>query len=158
MEKVGKREGWEVGVVSVNWSGGFIRGVVGEGCGGLGLGKGMGRVVANGVVGGVVEGPGELGREVLVTAGDKMRAMGLLREGKGEGERVVYFGDSPTDLACLLEADLGVVIADDGGSKLLKTLERIGLEVPHLGEGKDGRLVWARDFEEVLESGVMDRI
>ena len=118
----------------------------------------MGRVVANAVVKGVVEGPGELGREVLVTAGDKVRAMRLLREGRDVKERVVYFGDSPTDLACLVEADWGVVIADDGGSKLLKTLERIGLEVPHVGEGRESRLVWARDFQEVLESGVMDEI
>jgi soluble P-type ATPase len=84
--------------------------------------------------------------------------MKSLREGMEE-ERVVYFGDSTTDQACLVEADLGVVMADDGGSKLLKTLERINLTVPHVGEARaENKLVWARDFQEVLQSGVMDRI
>ncbi|KAK4131738.1 hypothetical protein BT67DRAFT_427122 [Trichocladium antarcticum] len=79
--------------------------------------------------------------------------------GAGDERRVVYFGDSTTDLACLVEADLGVVMADDGESKLLKTLRRVGLEVPHVGQWEDGRrLVWARDFDEVLGSRVMEWI
>jgi 2-hydroxy-3-keto-5-methylthiopentenyl-1-phosphate phosphatase len=151
--------GWDLAVVSVNWSGEFIKGVVEGGCE-LGQGSRVRKVVANGIgyPDGRVEGPSELGGEPLVTAGDKLRAMKSLREGMEE-ERVVYFGDSTTDLACLVEADLGVVMADDGGSKLLKTLERINFTVPHVGEaGAENKLVWARDFEEVLQSGVMDRI
>jgi hypothetical protein len=105
-----------------------------------------------------VQGPKELGGGVLDTAGDKLRAMRTVVDG-GERRRVVYFGDSTTDLACLVEADLGVVMADDGESKLLRALRRIGFEVPHVGECKDGsKLGWARDFDEVLESKVMDRI
>ena len=100
---------------------------------------------------GRIEGPRELGGEPLVSAGDKLRAMRSLRAGTRERARVVYFGDSTTDLACLLEADLGVVMAGDADSGLLRTMRRIGLEVPHVGEcAAESRLVWARDFDEVL--------
>jgi hypothetical protein len=150
---------WKVGVVSVNWSGQFIQGVVGAGC----ERRGVDMVVLSNWVErseGAVEGPGEIGKEPLVTAGDKLRAMRSYTGDYGtEGEEVVYVGDSPTDLACLMEADLGVVMADDGESKLLATLKRIGFEVPHVGETREeSHLVWARDFEEVLQSGVMDRV
>ena len=150
-----EEQGWEVAVVSVNWSGGFIRGVVGEGCGEVITKE---KVVANAIGSpeGRVEGPVELGGAVLVTAGDKLRGMKSLKKDK---ERVVYFGDSTTDLACLVEADLGIVIADDGESKVLKTLRRVGLEVPHVGDCDSGsKLVWARDFGEVIQSKVMDGI
>lgn len=154
--------GWTVGVVSVNWSGQFIQGVVAAGCGGRQRTAAGMIVLSNWVEEseGQVEGPGEIGREPLVTAGDKLRAMQhYIRDYGKDGEAVVYVGDSPTDLACLVEADLGVVMADDGASKLLETLKRIGFEVPHVGEaGKESRLVWAKDFEEVLRSGVVDRI
>ncbi|KAH6630706.1 hypothetical protein B0J18DRAFT_364160 [Chaetomium sp. MPI-SDFR-AT-0129] len=155
-------DGWDLAVVSINWSGEFIRGVVEAACeagGGQGEKK-VRRIVANRVTlpEGTVQGPEELGGEPLTTAGDKLRAMESLRGGLGE-EKVVYFGDSTTDLACLVEADLGVVMADDGGSKLLKTLERVGYEVPHVMDaGGESGLVWARDFEEVLQSSVLQRI
>lgn len=153
--------GWTVGVVSVNWSGQFIQGVVEAGCGGPRSAAGM-VVLSNWVEAseGQVEGPSEIGKEPLVTAGDKLRAMQHYTRDYGkEGEAVVYVGDSPTDLACLMEADLGVVMADDGETKLLETLKRIGFDVPHVGEaGEESRLVWAKDFEEVLLSGVVDRI
>ena len=105
--------------------------------------------------GGRIQGPS--GTEPLVTAGDKLRAMESLTARLKE-EKVVYFGDSTTDLACLVGADLGVVMADDAESKLLRTLKRIGLDVLHVGEPwVEGRkLVWARDFDEVLQSGVME--
>ncbi|KAL2159322.1 hypothetical protein VTH06DRAFT_2757 [Thermothelomyces fergusii] len=154
------RGGWDLAVVSVNWSREFIRGVVEAACArGAGAGR-IGRVVANGIgfPGGTVEGPEELGGEPLLTAGDKLRAMEALRQRRPD-ERVVYFGDSTTDLACLTEADLGVVMADDAASKLLDTLRRLGRDVPHVADAKtDSKLVWARDFDEVLQSGVMDRI
>ncbi|KAK3903243.1 hypothetical protein C8A05DRAFT_14785 [Staphylotrichum tortipilum] len=158
----GSEGGWEVAVVSVNWSGEFIRGVVEAGCGqDEGEKEVIETLVSNSIAwpGGYVRGPRELGTEPLVTAGDKLRAMQSLTTARlGEGDKVVYFGDSTTDLACLVAADLGVVMADDAESKLLKTLERIGFDVPHVGDpGREGsKLVWARDFEEVLRSGVMD--
>ncbi|KAL2199531.1 haloacid dehalogenase-like hydrolase-domain-containing protein [Corynascus similis CBS 632.67] len=152
-------EGWDLAVVSVNWSGEFIKGVVQAGCPD-GQGGWVRRVVANQIEypNGLVEGPKELGKEPLVTAGDKLRAMESLKEGLAD-EKVVYFGDSTTDLACLIEADLGVVMADDAESKLLNTLKRVGREVPHVAEArKDSKLVWARDFDEVLQSNVIATI
>ncbi|KAL2024169.1 hypothetical protein VTK56DRAFT_9325 [Thermocarpiscus australiensis] len=148
---------WDLAVVSVNWSGRFIKGVVEAGCG---RGDRVARIVSNDVKwpGGQVEGPEELGGEPLVTAGDKLRAMRSLRGGLKE-QKVVYFGDSTTDLTCLLEADFGLVMADDGDSKLLRTLRRIGFEVPHVGErGAESKLLWARDFDEVLQSRVIDQM
>ncbi|AEO54443.1 hypothetical protein MYCTH_2297033 [Thermothelomyces thermophilus ATCC 42464] len=159
LEQQGK-DGWDLAVVSVNWSREFIRGVVEAGCSRGRGGERIKRVVANGIrfPSGQVEGPEELGGEPLVTAGDKLRAMESLRQRLAD-EKVVYFGDSTTDLACLMEADLGVVMADDAESKLLNTLRRVGGEVPHVAEAKsDSKLVWARDFDEVLHSGVMARI
>lgn len=167
VERMGGEKGWDVGVVSVNWSGSFIKGVVesgwrepGHGQRGFELVVGE-RIVANGIrfPGGQIEGPKELGGEPLLTVGDKLRAMRTLRARMGE-DKVVYFGDSTTDLACLVEADLGVVMADDEGKgKLLRTLNRVGLEVPHVSRCDDGsKLTWARDFEEVLQSRVMERV
>ncbi|KAK3298856.1 uncharacterized protein B0H64DRAFT_454487 [Chaetomium fimeti] len=128
-------KGWDAAVVSVNWSGAFIKGAVEAGSGG----RGIKRVVSNeiGFPDGMVEGPPELGKKPLTTAGDKLRAMESLKTGLAE-ERVVYFGDSATDLACLVGADLGVIMADDGETKLLKLLARIGFEVPHVQEAREG--------------------
>ncbi|KAL1841209.1 hypothetical protein VTJ49DRAFT_7330 [Mycothermus thermophilus] len=176
MERVGTA-GWEVAVVSVNWSDEFIRGVVQAGCdkyrGGDDSSSSSstsssdswpGKVLANRVrfPDGQILGPRELGGEPLVTAGDKLRAMKSLVKGTGSEKgtpKVVYIGDSTTDLTCLVEADLGIVIAPDTESKLLKTMDRVQLQVPHVEEAARGsKLAWARDFEEVLRSGVMDRI
>ncbi|KAK4240671.1 hypothetical protein C8A03DRAFT_41784 [Achaetomium macrosporum] len=158
VERMGGEEGlWDLAVVSVNWSGRFIKGVVAGSCP---AGDRVRRIVANGIrwPDGDIEGPQELGGEPLATAGDKLRAMRSLREGLEE-KKVAYFGDSTTDLPCLIEADLGVIIAGDGESKLLKTLRRLGFEAPHVREaGAESNLVWAKDFAEVLRSGVMDRI
>ncbi|KAK4458597.1 HAD-like domain-containing protein [Cladorrhinum samala] len=167
LDWAGKR-GWEFGVVSVNWSREFIEGVLLDREEELGGGR---RIKANSInwPAGRVEGY-EQDKKVLMTVEDKVRAMrDLVVEIKGEGGqeeegernkgKVVYFGDSTTDIGCLIEADLGVVMADEDGSKLLKTLRRVGMEVAHVKDfkGKKG-LVWARDFEEVLESRVMERL
>lgn len=90
----------------------------------------------------------------MLTAGDKLEASKVLvgeRQGKW-----MYVGDSTTDLAVLLEADVGVVMANGEESSLLKTLKRVGFDVPHVNEGKKAQVVWARDFEELMGSGVMD--
>ncbi|KXX78279.1 hypothetical protein MMYC01_206498 [Madurella mycetomatis] len=166
VERMGGGRGWDIGVVSVNWSGRFIKGVVESGYpqsehGGKAFELMEERIVANGIAfpDGEIEGPEELGGQPLLTAGDKLRALKSLRERMAE-ERVVYFGDSTTDLACLIEADFGVVMAEDEEeSKLLRTLKRVGCEVPHVDQWRvGGELAWARDFEEVLRSGVMERI
>lgn len=77
---------------------------------------------------------------------------------------VVYVGDSPTDLECLLEADVGVCIRDNpmgsGQQELADAFERVGVRVQHvsvLGESSQDRpreqqervLWWAKDLKEV---------
>ncbi|CAK7271284.1 hypothetical protein SEPCBS119000_004525 [Sporothrix epigloea] len=91
---------------------------------------------------------------------------------------VVYMGDSTTDLECLLLAGRnknggggGIVMADGDGpttSKLMQALARLGYAVPHVSqaqpfqrpwlasEGDAPRLAWARDFEEILASKILD--
>lgn len=93
-------------------------------------------------------------------------------------DAVLYMGDSVTDLECLVLAGSkraggggGIAIANGDGpatSKLIQTLVRLGYEVPHVSESKrfqrprsedEGdapRLAWARDYEEILASKVLD--
>ncbi|KAK0751687.1 hypothetical protein B0T18DRAFT_435971 [Schizothecium vesticola] len=155
------RRGAGVGVVSVNWSGEWVRGVVGA----AGPGQGVDVRMVNEIRGleGVIEGP-EGFEGTVVTAGDKLLAarklVGEWRETGGGRDGVwVYFGDSATDLGCLLEATLGVVMADGAQSTLLKALGRLGFDVPHVGSyvGEPG-LVWARDYEEVVKSRLLERV
>ncbi|KAJ4290129.1 hypothetical protein N0V88_006636 [Collariella sp. IMI 366227] len=105
LERMTGREDWDVAVVSVNWSSEFIRGVLEEGSG---CAEKVEKVVANDIVfpPGEVKGPEELGKAPLVVASDKLRAMKSLKEGLHE-QRVVYFGDSPTDLACQISLGEG---------------------------------------------------
>ena len=55
------------------------------------------------------------------------------------GPRTIYIGDSPTDLACLVKADVGICIHDPGPlmtgeqRELESTLERIGWGCLHVG-------------------------
>lgn len=147
--------GWETGLVSINWSKDWVRGCLrGE--------EERGRIekwVTNNIDAekGVLVGPeGAGGEGVLMTAGDKLEATRQLVKGKGE-QAWVYVGDSTTDLACLLEAKMGVVMADSEESRLLTTLKRIGFDVPRAAEGP-ARLVWVKDFEELLSSGALDQV
>ncbi|OAA56616.1 HAD-like domain protein [Niveomyces insectorum RCEF 264] len=84
-------------------------------------------------------------------------------------QHAVYIGDSPTDLECLVEASGGgIVMAGDAGpdaSKLLRALARLGYAVPHVSDAPtfggvrqddQPRLAWARDFHEILASGILD--
>ncbi|KAL8359541.1 hypothetical protein RB601_007778 [Gaeumannomyces tritici] len=180
--------GATVAVLSVNWSAAFIRGVVSM-CDGPGGGRdGAAAVVsevisndimADGSIGGpLVRGPeGEGGggdrHAALTTSADKLRAFLDRRDSRGgSGARTtVYFGDSTTDLECLLEASAGVVMADEGGaegsSALLRCLSRLGFHVPHVSEAAAAaaaaglpppRLAWARDFCEVMDSGHLAKL
>ncbi|GAO16124.1 uncharacterized protein UV8b_02523 [Ustilaginoidea virens] len=133
-------------VLSVHWSAAFIGGALGQ--------PGV-CVIANEVSeDGHINGPSP-GASRLTTSADKARALGRILDGP---ERLVYFGDSATDLECLLWCRGIVVAKQEERSPLLKTLARLGLAVPHVGQlrhhaGK--RLFWARDFQEVLESDVL---
>ncbi|KAM5383674.1 hypothetical protein ACJZ2D_001911 [Fusarium nematophilum] len=141
-------KGWRVSVVSVNWSRAFIRGALGP--------PHAIEVIANeAAVDGSITGPEFLGgtRRRMTNACEKREALEHL-VGEKDGGRVVYFGDSTTDMECLLNG--GVVISENGESTLLRTLRRVGVSVPHVGEGEPGAKVsWARDFREVLESGLL---
>ncbi|KAK0632556.1 HAD-like domain-containing protein [Immersiella caudata] len=148
VKEIGQRE-WEVGVVSVNWSRGWVRGVMDV--------EVDGAVINSIGEDGKIRGPDVEGFEkerMVLTAGDKLEATKVLVKEKGGG-KWMYLGDSTTDMACLLEADVGVVVAQGERSKLLQTLRRLGFEVRRVREGRAG-LVWARDFEEVLKGGVLD--
>ncbi|KAI0433426.1 haloacid dehalogenase-like hydrolase-domain-containing protein [Xylaria sp. FL1042] len=160
-------KGWRVNVVSVNWSAAFIEGA-------CGFAEGEICVFANEVRehDGVVLGPGVLaGDALLVDDGeggedvargqvgrnltnscDKHDAVReVLRMHDVLDKPFLYFGDSTTDMECLLEAARGVVIADDEKSTLIQTLRRIGKKVPHIRDAEVGEeLVWASNFEEAI--------
>ncbi|KAI0151755.1 haloacid dehalogenase-like hydrolase-domain-containing protein [Xylariaceae sp. FL1272] len=184
-------EGWKVGVVSVNWSKDFIEGVL-EGSGvkarSAGDGEGVvvyanevdehGRVVGPDILNNGAHAARDQDREDgqtekwrnLTNSEDKLDVFRRAAALNGGGT-TVYFGDSTTDMECLLEADWGVVMADGEDSKLIETFRRIGEEVPRARnhgnaneEGNGGRnvnvggsgtenngLVWAESFEEVGE-------
>ncbi|MBE3042936.1 haloacid dehalogenase-like hydrolase [Candidatus Bathyarchaeota archaeon] len=135
--------GWPVYVLSVNWSKSFIRGVLYQFDDRL-------TVVSNEIHdGGRIFSPDT--QTFLATAGDKLGALrGILRDA-ADGP-VVYFGDSTTDIECLLLFS-GIVISSSGDSSLLRTLSRVRGAVPHVEDGADAdRLLWARDFTEVFQA------
>lgn len=82
----------------------------------------------------------------------------------------VYVGDSPTDLQCLLAADLGICIRNDplssSSKELADVFARTGYEVPHVSDckswsdrhfkGDKSALLWARDFDEIAD--LFDRL
>ncbi|OTB10534.1 hypothetical protein K445DRAFT_341389 [Daldinia sp. EC12] len=149
------REGWRVWVLSVNWSSAFIEGACGE-LSGV-------KVIANDVrEDGSIAGPpilnpgGDVSRHGgeprnLTNSHDKLDAMKAVLEAEGlVGKPSVYFGDSTTDLECLLAADMGFVVSDKEDSSLLKTLRRIGKEVPHVREqGPTSSLAWTSNYEDI---------
>ncbi|KAK1989500.1 HAD-like domain-containing protein [Colletotrichum cereale] len=148
-----KDNGWTVSVVSVNWSRSFISGVLS----GYSL-----DIVANEIeMDGSIFGPDVLGpssRETtLTTCEDKLRALRALvtRQGVEDAEALVYFGDSTSDIECLLETR-GVVMSSGLDSSLMVTLRRSGYKVPQVDERRpSGSIAWASTFVEVLESGFL---
>ena len=162
------------GFVSVNFQRGFVRGVV-EAC--LGPSESgereLVKILASGSeVDGVLRGPEEMGGELMADSEGKRRALGwLLGEWGMDGDekgRVVYVGDSGTDLECLTkDGVVGIVMfgeGEDSEERLVGTLRRVGVRVQHVSEfGKhemkgcegerEGRAVfWARDFEEIARA------
>ncbi|KAG9246818.1 hypothetical protein BJ878DRAFT_495484 [Calycina marina] len=154
-------------VLSVNFSADWVRGIIGFEV----------EIVANHVdEAGVIHGP-NFG-DALCTSRDKLSALkGMIARSKemGKGEKVVYVGDSPTDLECLLEPGvIGIIITgpvevrDEDGiwpkSTLVKTLDRIGMQCLPISNSEAisygsveevnlGRVVyWAQDFNEILDS------
>ncbi|KAI1403418.1 HAD-like domain-containing protein [Hypoxylon fuscum] len=145
-------EGWRVWVLSVNWSSAFIEGACGELPGVT--------VIANDVrEDGSIAGPAVLNPpnsntqepRNLTNSRDKLDAMNATLRSEGLAARPsVYFGDSTTDLECLLAADLGLVISDKDDSLLLKTLRRIGKTVPHVrDQAETNKLRWTSNYEDI---------
>ncbi|KAK3395645.1 HAD-like domain-containing protein [Sordaria brevicollis] len=157
-----EKEDTKLGVLSVNWSKAFVEGVLEVEDPRRDEEIFEKRVNELRYPGGELEGPEEMGGRVMMTVRDKLEGFEtmLLQQGeKVDGQRSVYFGDSVTDLECLLRADTGIVVVNEGEeetSKLLDTLRRVGFEVPHVSEAREGmKLAWARDFEEVLGSKIL---
>lgn len=145
-----KQNGWSVSVLSVNWSRSFIKGV---------LSPYDFDVVSNEIeLDGSISGPDILGASsrntIMTTCDDKLRALrAMVTRQESESTRgLVYFGDSTTDIECLLEAR-GVVISTDSESSLMKALRRVGHHVPRTqGYCGSSRIIWASAFEEILQS------
>ncbi|KAK2059858.1 hypothetical protein LY76DRAFT_625598 [Colletotrichum caudatum] len=148
-----KDNGWAVSVVSVNWSRSFISGV---------LSDYSFDIVANEIeTDGSISGPDVLGepsrQTKLTTCEDKLRALRALaiRQGIEDAGALVYFGDSTTDIECLLETR-GVVMSSGPDSSLMTTLGRVGYEVSHVDEHhSSSSIAWASTFVEVLTSGFL---
>ena len=83
--------------------------------------------------------------------------------------KTIYIGDSTPDLDALMAADIGIVIRDRVRLKgeqleLKKTLKQLDISQAWIGdlEGRgigwsnvtDARLWWAKDFDEVVDSGI----
>lgn len=147
------------GIVSVNFSVSFVRGVLGSF-----LGEELAKeldILANEPreEDGVLEGPIINGKkEVIATSDGKLGAMKeLLRRWEEKGEevgQVFYFGDSGTDLECLKEANVGIILADDadGTGSLMDTMKRIEMDVYHIEDFRDrdeNTSYWAPDFEQI---------
>ncbi|KAK3191543.1 hypothetical protein K4F52_002358 [Lecanicillium sp. MT-2017a] len=141
--QLAQQKGWPVSVLSVNWSHSFISGVLGQ------LQQHI-KVVANRIdESGTIHGPQKLGGNRLTCSTDKLRA---LKEISSEG--CVYFGDSTTDLECLVHHN-GVVIASGEETSLMKTLQRINVPPIHASKREKENLVWAATFDEVIGCGIL---
>lgn len=172
-----------VHILSVNWSASYIRGVLSR--------EDVSSVIANEInpADGSVNAlpaisddiaPGDWPR-VLSVGSDKSSALRCLHRRQKKAKptqsvEIVYFGDSTTDLECLLEFG-GIVISPNAetaqrpgtkttspsktalnGGDLLHVL-RTGLNhnVPHVSEYKDEPICWARDFAEIKGSSFLQK-
>ena len=153
-----RRRGHRVWIVSVNWSAAFIEGV----CDVPDI-----RVVANEIEeDGRIVGPAILGarghgsddeRWIMTNSGDKLEAMKYIisQTFPTSSRGTWYFGDSITDMECLLEASKGIVISDTEDSTLLKTLRRLDKQVPMVRDWKpESDLCWVSGFRGVMESSL----
>lgn len=170
-------------ILSVNWSASYIRGVLSR--------EDISSVIANDInpADGSVNALPAIFDEsassdwpsVLSVGSDKLSALRCLhrRQQKARPKlsvELVYFGDSTTDLECLLEFG-GIVISPKAelaqrqgtkhtdfsktipnGSELLHVLQtRLNYNVPHVSEYKDEPICWARDFVEIKGSSFLKK-
>lgn len=162
IEEVLKRRG-RVVVLSVGWSGRFIRAC-------LRTAVGM-EAEAVGIRANEIEEDGKLSRyfgaeeDGIWTCGDKVRVLNEF-VGVAEEVKMVYVGDSVTDLGCLTCVDVGICMRGEvEGSEqkeLCETLKRSRIECKWILERKASEkgsdfakdnacLWWAKDFHEICE-------
>lgn len=152
MVELARQKGWHVGVLSVNWSEAFIQGVLHP----IDVPIITNQISADGTI----QGPDGFNDGVrLTTSRCKASSLEQLISKVGRSSSpTVYFGDSTTDMECLL-THYGIVISADAKSSLMQTLDRVGVSVPHVDSGQDGAaVVWARDFREILRNQTLERI
>ncbi|KAF1832895.1 hypothetical protein BDW02DRAFT_501923 [Decorospora gaudefroyi] len=153
------RERDRISILSVNWSRHFIRSCL-DACG---INLPFASTLSNELdkidsgepsTGLIVPATGADGTSII-SSGDKLER---LKDMRRENERIVYVGDSWTDIECLFAADVGICIRDEclgsGQKKLAKALERLGAVCPRLKdwEGADQCGVpWATDFGEIRD-------
>jgi hypothetical protein len=68
---------------------------------------------------------------------------------------ILYIGDSMTDIECLLEADIGIVMSFKGNGNLMETFGRYNINIPHISfwEPQPEKSIWfARDFQDIIDS------
>jgi thiamine phosphate phosphatase / amino-HMP aminohydrolase len=141
-------EGWTLSVISVNWSRSFLRGI---------LSDDRIRVVANEIASdGSIIGPSVKASSddgPMVSCLDKVVALqSILRRSGENDECCVYFGDSQTDIECLL-VNRGIILSQNADCDLIKALSRAGQKVTRIADCQtDDRLCWAPTFTEILES------
>lgn len=151
------------GVVSVNFSRGFIRGVLEEA-----LKKNQRLDIFSNVLDerGVIERSQIEGwmpsEEVIATSDFKLAAMHCLidiwKKSLVEGNplQAVYIGDSGTDIECLMDDGVQeIIMAESSSSPLIDTLGRLGMGVRNIEgypDSDDDNLLWARDFAEISQS------
>ncbi|KAM0250197.1 hypothetical protein ACHAQJ_008740 [Trichoderma viride] len=152
MIELARQNGWHVSVLSVNWSRAFIEGV---------LHPHNVPIITNQIsADGTIQGPNEFNDSVrLTTSRDKANSLKqLISKQEHSSNPIIYFGDSTTDMECLLTHH-GIVISADTKSSLMQTLDRVGVRVPHIGSLQDRtNIFWARDFREILQNQTLERI
>jgi hypothetical protein len=93
---------------------------------------------------------------VIATSDAKLASMKRLLSSWKNGplSKVVYIGDSGTDIECLTEeGTTGIVMAEDSNSNMMETLQLVGVRVEHIDVYRDGQtsdVYWARDFREIV--------
>ncbi|KAH6675447.1 hypothetical protein B0J14DRAFT_586505 [Halenospora varia] len=151
------------GVVSVNFSRGFIRGVLEEAL------KANTRVdIFSNVLDerGIIERSKIEGwmpsKEVIATSDFKLAAMHCLIDTWKKSPigkyplHAVYIGDSGTDIECLMDDSVQeIIMAESSSSPLIDILARLGIGVRNIEgypDSDDDNLLWARDFAEISQS------
>lgn len=183
LEAVQRRKGSGIAIVSVAWSRRFISSTLRE----VNKASGHCRVAVGEIIVRANEiandGSGNLDRSLgaerrgIWTAADKSAVIeDLIDEAcctksaymthEHTKPVTIYIGDSPTDLPCLLKADVGICIRDSTLTPeqmaLTETLQRLGIDCLNVFRydptaiPNKKTLWWASDFDEVIESGLLD--